>query len=81
MSSETVSTISELKIDCKDANNEKGILLGKDEFAHCYELVDTDTKAVYALARLSPSHCWSNHTKMMEIEIHCSLSHAHIVAI
>ena len=66
MSSEAVSTISELKVACNEANNkryEKGRFLGKDEFAHCYELVDTDTKAVYALARLSPSHCWSNHTK------------------
>ncbi|VDD93751.1 unnamed protein product [Enterobius vermicularis] len=60
----------------------RGKFLGKGGFARCYELVNSDTKEVYAGKVVSKLLLQKNHQKekmTQEIEIHRALSHPHIV--
>ncbi|XP_072162806.1 serine/threonine-protein kinase PLK1-like [Diadema setosum] len=60
----------------------KGRFLGKGGFAKCYELIDDATKAIYAGKVVSKALLVKPHQKdkmTMEIHIHRSLNHKHIV--
>ncbi len=51
-------------------------------FAHCYELIDMDTNGVFAGKIVPKTMLTKPHQRekmTMEIEIHRSLSHKHIV--
>eukprot|EP00794_Sanderia_malayensis_P016568 gene16568-18248_t len=60
----------------------KGKFLGKGGFARCYELTDMDTKEIFAGKIVAKSMLTKPHQKekmSMEIEIHRSLNHCHVV--
>jgi polo-like kinase 1 len=60
----------------------KGKFLGKGGFAKCYELIDTVTNVVYAGKIVQKSMLSKPHQRdkmAMEIEVHKSLDHKHVV--
>lgn len=60
----------------------RGRFLGKGGFAKCFEISDTDTKEVFAGKIVPKSLLLKPHQKdkmAMEISIHRSLAHQHIV--
>ncbi|XP_076355007.1 serine/threonine-protein kinase PLK1-like isoform X1 [Tachypleus tridentatus] len=78
-----VKEISDVVIDCVNKKRYiKGRFLGKGGFAKCYELMDMETKEVFAgkivpKAMLSKQHQKEKITQ--EIAIHRSLNHKNIV--
>uniref|UniRef100_A0A915B2S8 Serine/threonine-protein kinase PLK n=2 Tax=Parascaris univalens TaxID=6257 RepID=A0A915B2S8_PARUN len=60
----------------------KGKFLGKGGFARCYELMDTETRIVYAGKIVSKTLLVKKHQRekmTQEIQIHRMLSHPHVV--
>ena len=60
----------------------RGRFLGKGGFAKCFEISDADTKEVFACKIVPKSLLPKPHQKekmSMEISIHCSLAHQHVV--
>uniref|UniRef100_A0A183V7M8 Serine/threonine-protein kinase PLK n=1 Tax=Toxocara canis TaxID=6265 RepID=A0A183V7M8_TOXCA len=60
----------------------KGRFLGKGGFARCYELMDTETRIVYAGKIVSKTLLIKKHQRdkmTQEIQIHRMLSHPHVV--
>lgn len=78
-------TITELRVACDEARGKKykkGKFLGKGGFAHCYELIDMEDNHIYAGKIVPKSMLTKPHQRdkmTMEIEIHRTLSHKHIV--
>lgn len=80
--SKTILDLVEAYDASKNKRYKKGKFLGKGGFAHCYELIDVDTKAIYAGKIVPKSMLTKPHQKekmTMEIDIHRSLSHSHVV--
>uniref|UniRef100_A0A0N5ADM0 Serine/threonine-protein kinase PLK n=1 Tax=Syphacia muris TaxID=451379 RepID=A0A0N5ADM0_9BILA len=75
--------VPDLVINPKNRHNfVKGEFLGKGGFAQCYKLTDTVTRLTYAGKIISKNALQRKHQKAkmgMEINIHKSLSHPHIV--
>lgn len=77
------SNIPDVVVDSgKNKRYKKGKFLGKGGFARCYELIDADTNVVYAGKVVPKSLLVKPHQRdkmTMEIDIHRSLNHKHIV--
>ncbi|XP_038053272.1 serine/threonine-protein kinase PLK1-like [Patiria miniata] len=77
------SCIPEFVVDPRSQKRyKKGRFLGKGGFAKCYELIDTATNTTYAGKIVSKALLVKPHQKekmSMEIAIHRSISHPHIV--
>lgn len=80
-----MATITDLKVAVDEAHNKtyrKGKFLGKGGFAHCYELIDSETGTIYAGKIVPKASLTKPHQRdkmAMEIDIHQSLSHVNIV--
>lgn len=80
--SKTILDLVEAYDASKHKRYKKGKFLGKGGFAHCYELIDTETKTIYAGKIVPKSMLTKPHQRdkmTMEIDIHRSLSHIHVV--